>query len=187
MMRRQRGYLLIERLVVVALACVFLAMALSAWRDWREVATARQWSQHMQLSLTDLRQRALREERDLTLCGSRDGRVCEAVASVGWLVFHDADGNGARQPQETGWTLLPDLPPRWRAIWRGFRAQPQMLWLANGDAATSNGSLTLCPPTAHDAALRQLVVSKSGRVRLVRPAQAGASALKSARAVCGWP
>jgi len=183
----QRGFLLVERLLVIALTGVFLTMTVSAWQGWREAARARQWSQLMQLGLSDLRRQAMREARDLTLCASRDGLHCDAGASAAWLVFADDNGDGLRQPSETGRTLPLAVPPRWRVIWRSFRNQPQMVWLASGDAAFSNGTLTLCPPAAHDAALRQLVISKSGRVRLVLPARAGATTLAAARAACGWP
>ncbi len=181
-----RGHLLIEQLVTLALAGIMLAAALSSWSAWRSSAQARQWAQQMQLSLEQLRRQAMQQSRELSLCGSRDGHQCDLVATGGWLVFADANGDGLRQPGEAGWRRSPAVLPGWRAVWRSFRNQPRMIWLASGDAATANGTLTLCPPTAHDAALRQLVVSKSGRVRLVQPSQAGAATLKSARAVCGW-
>lgn len=182
----ERGYLLSEWLVTMALAAIMLAAALSAWPAWRSSAQARQWAQQMQISLTQVRRQAMQQGRELALCGSHDGRQCDLVASGAWLVFADTNGDGLRQPAEAGWRMSPALLPGWRAIWRSFRNQPRMIWLATGDAATSNGTLTLCPPTAHDAALRQLVISKSGRVRLVQPAQAGATTLRMARTVCGW-
>ncbi len=184
---REHGLLLAEQLLTLALTAMLLTVALAGWQDWRDMARARQWSQQMQLSLAALRRQAMREERELTLCGSADGQHCNAVATGAWLVFADTGGDGLRQPTEPGWSLQPAVPAHWRALWRSFRNQPQMIWLASGDAATANGTLTLCPPTAHDAALRQLVIGKSGRVRLVQPAQAGATTLRAARAVCGWP
>lgn len=182
----RRGHLLIEQLVTLALAAIMLTAALSSWSAWRSSAQARQWAQQMQISLDQLRRQAMQQERELSLCGSRDGRQCDLAATGIWLVFADGNGDGLRQPSEPGWRGYPAVLPGWRAIWRSFRNQPRMIWLASGDAATANGTLTLCPPTAHDAALRQLVISKSGRVRLVQPSQAGAATLKSARAVCGW-
>ena len=77
----------------------------------------------------------------------------------------------------------PAIPPHWRLVWRGFRPGTGIIWSDLGDAAISNGTLTLCAPKAQDSALRQWVVSKSGRVRLVLPASS-ASTLAAARAVC---
>lgn len=186
-MRRQQGFLLMERLLVLVLTAVMLAAALPAWRGWQEGTRAREWGQRMQLALADLRRQAMREQRELTLCGSRDGQSCAATGVLRWLAFHDRDGDGRRQPDEEGWNWLPVTPDGWHVVWRSFRNQPQMIWLASGDAAFSNGTLTLCPPAAHDAALRQLVISRSGRVRLVQPVRAGATTLRAARAACGWP
>lgn len=180
------GFLMGECLAVLALVAILLAASLADWQPLRWSLQAGQWGQQMQISLAQLRRQAMRDGRDLSLCASADGQRCQPVWTAAWMVFADDNGDGLRQPEERGMVMSPAIPNAWRVYWRGFRSQSLMLWLANGDAATSNGSLTLCPPGRHDAALRQLVISKSGRVRVVRPARSGAAALAAARAVCGW-
>ena len=184
-MTRWRGFSLVELLVVLGILAVLWQGALAVSAGWRVSAQARQWSQQVMSTLGALRQRSLREGRMWGLCGSRDGHACDALWGERWLMFSDANDDGIRQPGEA---VLPGqmrAPAGWQALWRGFSPMPA--WTANGDASLANGTLTLCPPTGHDAALRQIVISKTGRLRLVVPATSGAAALKSARQLCGWP
>lgn len=186
-MRRWRGYTLIEILIVLLLTTLLWHAAAESIPAWRRQAEARQLSAALLQTLDGLRQRALREQRDWAVCMARDGWHCDSDWQTHWLAFADANADSVHQPDEAQAPLTLAIPPGWRLLWRGFRSQPAMLWLAGGDAASSNGTLTLCPPSPQDAALRQLVLGKTGRLRLVLPQQAGASTLKSARAVCGWP
>lgn len=187
MRRAHRGVLLIELVVVVSLSAVFALIAMPQVGAWRQAMQARQWMTQYQAGLGQLRARAVREGRAWTLCVSSDGRQCDSIWRGDWLAFADLDQDGRHQSGEPTALFLPAIPGGWQVVWRGFRATSWLQWQANGDAATSNGTLTLCPPTAQDAALRQLVLSKSGRLRLVQPSQAGGSTLQAARAACGWP
>lgn len=182
-----RGYTLIECLIVLLLTALLWHGAMQVLPAWRLQSEARQLAAILQQTLDSLRLRAAREQRDWAVCMARDGQHCDSDWQARWLAFSDANGDSIRQPDEALAPLSLSIPPGWQLRWRGFRNQPALLWLASGDAATSNGTLTLCPPAPQDAALRQLVLSKSGRLRLVLPQQAGASTLKSARGVCGWP
>ena len=186
MNRGQRGFLLHEWLVVMALAALMLSAVMVWGRGWRAGRVAGPWSRQLQAGLEQLRQRALLEERAWTLCASLNGSDCQSVWQGAWLVFVDSSNDGRRQAGEPLASFTPALPPGWRVIWRGFRGEPWLRWSEAGDAPASNGTLTLCPPGAHDAALRQLVIAKSGRVRLVQPARVGNASLQAARALCGW-
>ncbi len=178
-----RGFLLIEQLVVLALSVLMLSYALQGWASWQQASTARQLGLQWSLSLARLRQRALSDAQSWTLCASLNANSCQGVWTGSWLAFADANGDGLHQPTESRMSFGPAIPPHWRLIWKGFRPGSGIIWSDLGDAAISNGTLTLCAPKAQDSALRQWVVSKSGRVRLVQPSSS-ASILTAARAVC---
>lgn len=183
MRRHARGFLLIEQLVVLALSVLMLCYALQGWASWQQASTARQLGLQWSLSLARLRQRALSDARSWTLCASLNASTCQNVWTGSWLAFVDTNGDGLRQPTELRMSFGPAIPPHWRLVWKGFRPGTGIIWSDLGDAAISNGTLTLCAPKAQDSALRQWVVSKSGRVRLVLPASS-ASTLAAARVVC---
>lgn len=145
----------------------------------RQVIQARQWSQAAVVALQTVRQRAQAEQRIWRVCGSELVEDCVGVWSKQWWAQAEIDGSAPV-------LLQPDIPIGWQVYWRGFRQRPFIEWTAAGDAADSNGTLTLCAPIAQDAALRQIVISRSGRLRIQVPKAQGASALASARAICGW-
>lgn len=178
-----RGFLLIEQLVVLALSVLMLSYALQGWASWQQASTARQLGLQWSLSLARLRQRALSDAQSWTLCASLNANSCQGVWTGSWLAFADANGDGLYQSTESRMSFGPAIPPHWRLIWKDFRPGSGITWSDLGDAAISNGTLTLCAPKAQDSALRQWVVSKSGRVRLVQPSSS-ASTLTAARAVC---
>lgn len=181
--RRQVGVLLAEQLIVLALSVSMLALAISSWSHWRQASTARQLGVQWQMALQRLRQGALADAQTWTLCASADGKQCQTVWVGSWLAFSDLNGDNQRQDNEPRKVFGPPIPPHWRIVWKAFRPSTGIVWSDNGDAAISNGTLTLCAPKAQDSALRQWVISKSGRVRLVIPARSS-STLNAARALC---
>ncbi len=175
---RLAGFTLIELMLLLALMVTLWLAASQHQSRSTQVAQARQWTQAAAASLQSIRQRAVVEQQSWLVCGSDLADVCESVWAGDWW---------ARAEHEAGRVLLhPAIPRHWRVYWRGFRQQPFIAWTADGDATESNGTLTLCPPLEQDAALRQIVISRSGRLRIQVPRSAGASTLASARAVCGW-
>jgi type IV fimbrial biogenesis protein FimT len=130
------------------------------------------------VALHSVRLRALAEQRPWQVCGGSMVTDCDNVWSAHWQAVAEGQTNAL--------ILQPDIPNGWRVYWRGFRQRPFIEWTADGDAADSNGTLTLCAPIAQDAALRQIVISRSGRMRIQVPQKQSASTLMSARAVCGW-
>lgn len=184
--RSLKGYLLIESLLVVVLASILVAAALMQAQSWRWSAQAQQWSQQMALSLGSVRQRALLEQRAWRVCTSLDGQHCQQQWHGEWLAFADENDDGQHQLTESSAYITPAIPHQWRIYWSSFRQVPSVHWLATGDAADSNGSITLCPPQPQNSALRQLVISKSGRIRISQPHREGQAKLRSVRAICAW-
>lgn len=170
----------------MVLASILFAAALTQAQAWRWSSQAQQWSQQMALSLGGIRQRALVEQRAWRLCSSIDGQHCQQQWRGQLLAFADENDDGQHQLTESSAYVTPAIPYQWRINWYSFRQVPSIHWLANGDAADSNGRITLCPPQPQNSALRQLVISKSGRIRVIKPHREGQAALKSARAVCAW-
>lgn len=180
---QQSGVLLTEQILVLALSAIMLVTAMTSWTRWQQASTARQLGVQWQLALMRLRQRALTDARSWTLCASADAKVCQSVWSASWLAFSDLNDDNQWQPDEPRMIFGPPIPPHWRLVWKGFRPSNGVVWSVLGDAAFSNGTLTLCAPKAQDSTLRQWIISKSGRVRLVTPASS-ASTLNAARAIC---
>lgn len=119
----------------------------------------------------------------VTVCPVDKGQCGE-----GWrgnvMLFVDINGNGAR---EEGEEVLQDadvLAGGLWLVWKPFRATPYLTWTSNGQASAMNGTFTLCNEERRSDLLRQVVISRAGRVRLFRPR--AATAVAAARGACGW-
>ncbi|MEO6698503.1 MAG: GspH/FimT family protein [Paraperlucidibaca sp.] len=181
-----RGALLSEWLIALALTGIMLSASITWAGSWQRQQQARHWTANWVIAMEQLRQHAQQDRQSLAICASTDGSRCQVEWQAKWLVFHDGNGDGIRQRSERVQSLALEIPKAWRMVWRGFRQEAWLTWSAQGDAVLSNGTLTVCPPVVDEAALRQVIVSKSGRMRIRRPSQDTAAVLRAARAVCGW-
>lgn len=181
-----RGALLSEWLIALALTGIMLSAGFTWAGAWQRQQQSKHWTANWVIAMEQIRQQAQQDRQSWVVCASGNGAVCETLWQAKWLVFQDTNGDGMRQRNERVQGVLPKIPSAWRVIWRGFRQEPWLTWSAQGDAVLSNGTLTLCPPVVDEAALRQVIVSKSGRMRIRRPSQDSASVLRSARELCGW-
>lgn len=183
---RGEGYTLVELLVTLALAGLVATWAVPALGDWWLGLRIRQASAHFQGLLEVMRYRSLVARVPVTICGSRDGVACDRDHGLRIVMFEDVNGNGV---VEAGDRLVhhdpfADSDEVWLA-WRAFRGGAFLRWSA-GRTDSMNGTFTVCNARREDAWLRQLVVNRAGRVRVVLPLRAGAAELRSARRACGW-
>lgn len=181
-----RGALLSEWLIALALTGIMLSAGFAWAGAWQRQQQSRHWTANWVIAMEQIRQQAQHDRSPWAICASADGMHCDSLWQARWLVFNDSNGDGARQRSERVQHVLPDIPRAWHVVWRSFRQQSWLTWSAQGDAVLSNGTLTLCPPVIDEAALRQVIVSKSGRMRIRRPSQDSASVLRAAREACGW-
>lgn len=171
--------------MAIALLSLLLHAGISSHRAWQQQQMAQRWMLQLQQQLEIVRHRAFYERHDWWVCRVSSAHRCvDFTVGRDWLVFQDQNQDGVAQQSEPKMAGMPALPAGWRLIWRGFRAEPMLIWSAAGDAPLSNGTLTLCPARTQLSAIRQLVISKSGRMRIRVPQRESPSVLQSANALC---
>lgn len=170
---RERGFTLIEAMLVLLVAAVLMGIAAPSLRGWL-------LQQHLSTSTNSLisafhlaRQTAIQSHQAVSLCAGHEG-TCHSKAawdwSKGWIVFYDRNRNGIldgeERPLQTGFGAHSNLvvaansPLRKPVIFTplGFAEQP--------GGAFAAGRLRLCAPLPIYKNARDLVLSKSGRIRL---------------------
>lgn len=169
-MQRSQGMTLIELLISISILAVTLGIAVPSFasliRDTRLTTVINEM--HGALFLT--RSESIKRGRRVTICTSADQDVCAAGVGwhSGWIVFDDRNANGVRDPDET---ILRVGMPRAAGISVTGNAPVSnyVSYIPSGTTRAVNGALQMGTITAcSDQRVRQIVISATGRPRVVR-------------------
>lgn len=176
---RPAGFTLVELIMVVAMAALVVTVAVPAFQQI--IARNRQSTHANQVvaSLALARSHAVFRNRQAVLCPSLDGGSCADSYrwDQGWIVFEDADRDRERDAGERLLRVVQTLtggriftsPGRRTITFRSSGAQA-------GTSGGSNATFTLCA-NGKSPKPAAVVLSNTGRARIVRPAPAKQAAL----------
>lgn len=169
-----RGFTLLEALVVLALLAVLLSLAAPSLQGLRQKHQMQSQAEQLQASLLLARSEALRRQQRVTLCvrstAAHLGPECATAGTwaQGWVVFVDGNDIGRREAAETVLQLHEAMPGFLtlqgnntvdRYISYGPQGRSQ-----STTGAFQAGTLTLCG--AGQAHLWRVVINAVGKPRL---------------------
>jgi len=172
--RLVRGFTLVEAMVVMAIIAVLSGMAVPAMTAAMDSAKLSSASNVFMSGLHLARSEAIKRNSRAVLCKSNDGVACASLGGweQGWIIFHDANNNGARETAETIVHRELPLSASLRltgnlnvARYVSFAPTGSTKLLGGGFQA---GTLTVCNYSAEGGEARQIILNAAGRPRVLR-------------------
>lgn len=181
MQLRQRGFTLIEAIVALAVLGVLLGLGAGAIGDMVHAARLRAVAGDVLQHVTLARSEAIKRNGRVVVCKSANGMDCRSEGGweQGWILFHDRNNTGTREPGEPLVGRLPPLPEGWRVRANG----PVARYVSYGpmgvaqltSGAFQAGTFTVCRASAGRVEGRQIVINAGGRPRVQSVALAACS------------
>ncbi|AMO25192.1 type IVa pilus pseudopilin TppE [Ramlibacter solisilvae] len=161
-------------MAVVAVAAVLAGAAVPSMTGlmrWSRLTSA---SQDLFAGFTMARSEAIKRNSRVAVCKSANGVSCAASGGweQGWIVFHDANNNGMREAGEPVVTRAQAFPGELR-VSGNLNVQRYVSYAPNGAARLASGAfqagtITVCNASAGATDARQIVLSSSGRPRVLK-------------------
>lgn len=150
---RQRGFTLIELMVVLALVAILASMAAPSFRTLLAKRTVEAAAGAMLADLRFTRSESVKRAARVTLCQSSDGASCVGNAGAwtdGWIVFIDEDGDSALDAGDE--------------VIRVQQRLPSMGSIASTNPASDRKNLTYQPTGWSRSANRTFIFKPAGSV-----------------------
>lgn len=165
---RQQGLGLLELLIVLAIVSIMASIALPGLDELVSQQRSEAAARKLHRALVMARSAAVTRHEMVTLCRTADGRKCGGSWSQRIALFLDGDGD--RQANEPDQVLsVVDMGGSETHIsWRSFGNRQYLQFLPVGSTNNQNGNFTLCPSSGDMRHARQLVISRTGRIRHAR-------------------
>ncbi len=160
-----RGFTLIEVMVVVALVAILATLAAPSWNQIQARAAIRSLVNDYSMSLLLARSEAVRLNSPVTICPSNNGINCtNSDLDDGWIVAIGVATDAAPR-------VLQDNAARGN-VRTGFASQVRTItFLANGQpSGLPIQTVRVCPVTnGMESLARNIVVNQTGRSRVTEP------------------
>ncbi len=162
----QTGLTLLELLFTLFLLSLLLGIALPDFTKLIEHKRADNNVRTLVTAIELARTSAIVDNSLVTLCRSRNGEECGGDWKNGILVFVDHDGDRDIDPEDrlVRFFTLPSLDGE--LYWRAFQNRQYLQITPQGFTRYQNGNFTFCPASGELQHARQLILNRTGRVRL---------------------
>lgn len=172
--RALRGLTSIELMAVIAIAGILFGAGIPSFLGAIRSARLTSAANGLHASLVLARSEAAKRHARVALCKSADGAGCAAAGGweQGWIVFHDANNNGARDAGETIVSRVDPLPKDLR-LSGNLNVARYVSYAPTGETKLASGAfqagtITLCNASSGSEDARQIVLNAVGRPRVQR-------------------
>ncbi|MEE2731106.1 MAG: GspH/FimT family pseudopilin [Pseudomonadota bacterium] len=159
---RQQGFTIIELMITVALIAIIAAIGIPSFQDLmasnRVVASINELHAGLRLARIE----AVKRNDTVVFCSTSDSASCSGTWGNGWLVFHDADGDGSVDADE--------LIRVGEGVHNGYSLTfsgggTSISFLARGMTNGQSGTFKLCDSEADAGLARGIILLSTGATR----------------------
>ena len=159
----QKGFTLIELMVVMALVAIVTQMAIPSWTAMiasnRVRTAANNWTQSFYFA----RSEAIRQNTPMTICASSDGSSCtDSGYEVGWIVKTGL-------PDASGIVLQDSLPLKGITLTPSATTARAITILPNGLPIGNFAGASLTAqeyPATSTSPTKQITIARTGRIKV---------------------
>ena len=174
-----RGFTLVELVATIVIAAILIAIAVPNMRMFVEKNRVKLAVGELATTLNFARSEATKRRFPITVCARASDSSCTAGGTSwngGWLVFADADGNGAIDAGNEILRITSSLPQNVTLESKGFTTPAIMQYSSAGELSV-NGKFKICnSEPGYENIARAIDISATGRAS-VDPATYTCSAI----------
>ena len=166
MIKKNHRLTLIECLIVITLSCILLFSAAMAYREFISKNQLSTLVNQFTDALEYARDAAITTQSTVAFCPRNKDETCGSNWQNGQLIVDEKNKNVLRE--------LPAMPSQYRLYWRSTLGDSSELrWRATGFTRGQQGSFLICADQSHHAVSAQIIILRTGRLRVVMGKIAG--------------
>lgn len=171
--KRSAGFTLMELMIAIAVLAVLLSLAWPSFTTALATNRLAVASNSMIAGVNLARSEGVRSKRAGGLCPSADGAVCGNDWSAGWLVWNDANQDGAKGADEPAIRYFQGNPAQLSVT--ATAVLPVIVFDRRGRMTAPNANAQFNARAVHCAAgaaggQRNLTITRAGQVRIQKAA-----------------
>lgn len=170
----QSGATMLELMVVVAVSAILLGIGIPSFASFTSNSRLANATNSLVSSLHLARSEAIKRSARAVMCPSSTATTCAASGGwhQGWLLFHDANNNAVLDGGETVILTQAGMPEGFR-LTGNTPVSRYISYTPSGatrqiSGAFQAGTLTVCNDSGSSDEARKIIISSTGRPRVVR-------------------
>lgn len=160
MIKKIIGLTLLECLIVMALSCILLFSAVTAYQTFIRKNQLSTLVDQLTDAMEYARDAAITLQTTITFCPKNNDEQCGSHWQQGQLIIDERNQHRLRE--------LPAIPNQYHLYWRSTLGDSGSLrWRSDGFTRGQQGSFLICAPAHHLGVSAQIIILRTGRLRVL--------------------